>query len=196
MACNPQYLPCTPCGSQEPFSFWLEVLGRETVRLSHCLLRDHGSLTPGTIPLRSLGVTAHGRTRSRFNARPVTTQKYHYHFVSVIASLGLQPRFWLIPLIALSLSGGLGGFGVNLARYFNADTSNVPSGLVFNCQGPVKGFSLSWKRIEELVPSPLLDKWPVFCTHFWRWIFKKMKKLPMVLKNAYTLGEKSAFMSK
>ena len=31
-----------------------------------------------------------------------SSQKYHYDFVSVIASLGVQSRFWLIPFIALS----------------------------------------------------------------------------------------------
>ena len=31
-----------------------------------------------------------------------SSQKYHYDFVSVIASLGVQPRFWSIPVIALS----------------------------------------------------------------------------------------------
>ena len=52
-----------------------------------CLHPPHGTLTPGSTPLRSLGVTAHGAD-SRFNARPVTTQKYHYP----VSCLGLQKK--------------------------------------------------------------------------------------------------------
>ena len=39
-------------------------------------------------------------------------------------------------LIAFFLTECHRGFGVNLAWYFNADTSNVPYGLVFSCQCP------------------------------------------------------------
>ena len=62
--CNPQYLLCTPCGSEDLLAFGLRFSIGKPVRLSYCWLRDHGSLTPGTTPLRSLGVTALGRTKN------------------------------------------------------------------------------------------------------------------------------------
>ena len=109
------------------------------------LLRDHGTLTPVAFcPAALIGCDGSREDKSRFNARPVTTQKYHYHFVPVIASLRLQSWFWLIPVIALPLSEGLRAVEVNLAWNFNSSTSNVPYGLViFSCQGPVKSEKLS-----------------------------------------------------
>ena len=109
------------------------------------LLRDHGTLTPVAFcPAALIGCDGSREDKSRFNAQPVTTQKYHYHFVPVIASLRLQSWFWLIPVIALPLSEGLRAVEVNLAWNFNSSTSNVPYGLViFSCQGPVKSEKLS-----------------------------------------------------
>ena len=51
-----------------------------------------------------------------------SSQKYHYDFVSVIASLGVQPDSDPSPL-SLSPRGGHRAVGINLAWYFNADTS-------------------------------------------------------------------------
>ena len=125
------------------------------------LLRDHGTLTPVAFcPAALIGCDGSREDKSRFNAQPVTTQKYHYHFVSVIASLGVQPRFWLIPLIAHSLTRGHGGFGVNLAWYFNADTSNVPYGLVFSCQCPLKGHLTLPEEDRDINPFTTTGHWP------------------------------------
>ena len=52
-------------------------------------------------------------------------------------SSGCNPDSDSSPL-SLSPEGGHREVGVNLARYFNADTRNVPYGLVFSCQCPVK----------------------------------------------------------
>ena len=58
------------------------------------LLRDHGTFTPvELLPAALIGCDGSREDKSRFNAQPVTTQKYHYPFAPVIASLGLQPRF-------------------------------------------------------------------------------------------------------
>ena len=49
--------------------------------------------SPGYHPAALIGCDGSREDDPRFNARPVTTQKYHYPFVSVIASLGVQPQF-------------------------------------------------------------------------------------------------------
>jgi len=55
------------------------------------LLRDHGTLTPvELLPAALIGCDGSREDKSRFNAQPVTTQKYHYYFVPIIASLRLQ----------------------------------------------------------------------------------------------------------
>ena len=65
----------------------------------------------------------------RFNAQPVTTQKYHYRlYLSSPPPDGYSGSDSSV----LSLSSSLEGhraLGVNLARDFNPDTGNVPDGL-------------------------------------------------------------------
>jgi len=114
------------------------ILYRETGKALVLLLRDHESFTPvASAPLHSLGSTAHGRTD------PASTLGL-WLCRSIIIPLylssppsGCNPDSDSSPL-SLSPEGGHREVGVNLARYFNADTRNVPYGLVFSCQCPVK----------------------------------------------------------
>ena len=186
--CNPQYLLCTPCGSRNSAPLGTDF-SRETTRLSHCWLRDHGSLTPGTIPLRSLGVTALGRTSSRFNARPVTTQKYHYHFVPVIASLGLQSRFWLIPFIALSLWRKV--LARSKSTWLGILTPTRVTYLVvclFSCQCPRREMILSKLRSWNMCPFTKRDWERVFLGGGIAKKIKKVKKVDLESKRKVPFG--------
>ena len=69
-----------------------------------------------------------------------------------------------------------GAVEVNLARYFNADTRNVPYGLVFDCQCPVKVISLPLSRSEIFIPSLLLDIDPPFVRVFSEKSLKNLQK--------------------
>ena len=67
-----------------------------------------------------------------------SSQKYHYDFVSVIASLGVQSRFWLIPFIALSKEVMARSESTWLGILTPIQV-NVPYGFVFSCLSSVEG---------------------------------------------------------
>ena len=84
-------------------------------------------------PLRSLGVTALGRTLI-----PIQRSACDYAEVSLSLCICYRLPRVATPILTYPLyrslpgRGGHGEVEVNLARYFNADARNVPFGPVFN----------------------------------------------------------------
>ena len=110
-------------------------------------------------PLRSLGVTALGRTL-------IPIQRSACDYAEVSLSLCICHRLPQVAILILtyplyrSLPGreGHGEVEVNLARYFNADTRNVPFGPV-----------LSWVSEEDRNKSPFTITG--HCPPFWPPVF-------------------------
>ncbi len=142
------------------------ILYLETGKALVLLLRDHGSFTPvASAPLHSLGSTAHGRTD------PASTLGL-WLCRSIIIPLylssppsGCNPDSDSSPW-SLSPVGGHGEFGVNLAWYFNADTSNVPSDLYIQFSKSNRGEFCLFFEAEIFVPLFIRNKLGDFSIYF------------------------------
>ena len=145
----PPYFPCAPRWVEYGLSLSVPKALWETIRLS-VATRDHGTLTPVDFihSLRSLEGTAHGGLiplqRSACDYAEVSLSLCICHRLPQVAILILT-----YPLYRSLRQGGHGEVEVNLARYFNADTRNVPFGPVLNCESEEGRMNSSFTSTEQ-----------------------------------------------
>ena len=129
------------------------------------LLRDHGNLTPGTIPLRSLGVTAHGRLtplqRSACDYAEVSLSLCICHCLPQGATLILtHPLYRSLheEVLARSESTWLGILTPIQVTYLPI--------CIFSFQSPIEGNPVSFFEAEIFVPLFIRNKLGDFSIYF------------------------------